>query len=239
MPNFTQNTIDNNSILFDPMVFSNPTPQIFDANYWQSLKSLTGSSSGRGTTYFFSHNRKEYVLRHYLRGGLIGKVLDDQYIFTGVNKTRAWREFHMLLQMRELKLPVPKPVAAKISRHLSFYRADLIIERIEQASDVHQLLLKKPLDKSVWRNIGATIAMFHQHQVFHHDLNIHNIMLDAQQKVWLIDFDKCGFKKEDGWKQANLQRLERSLKKERERNEQYHFEAIAMDCLLAGYNAIQ
>jgi 3-deoxy-D-manno-octulosonic acid kinase len=237
MTDFTQKTIDNNIILFDTAVFSDPTASMFKADYWQSKKSLTGSSSGRGTTYFFKYQSKEYVLRHYLRGGLMGKVLDDQYLFAGMNQTRPWRELHLLAQMHELALPVPYPVAAKVSRGFAYYRADLIIERIEQARDVHQLLLKKPLEERVWRNIGACIAQFHQQQVFHHDLNIRNIMLDAKQKVWLIDFDKCEFKTGNSWKKANLLRLERSLAKELKINKHYHYHQNAMQHLLAGYHA--
>jgi 3-deoxy-D-manno-octulosonic acid kinase len=238
MPDFTQKTEDNNIILFEPSVFSDPSSRIFEADHWQSQESLTGTSSGRGTTYFFKHQSKEYVLRHYLRGGLVGKVLNDQYLFTGVKKTRAWRELHMLAQMRKLALPVPRPIAAKIDKGFAYYRADLIIERIEQASDVHQLLIKKPLEAQTWRNIGACIAQFHQQQVFHHDLNIHNIMLDDQQQVWLIDFDKCGFKQGDSWKEANLQRLERSLEKELRLNQHYHFQQNAMQNLLDGYHSL-
>lgn len=237
MPDFSQKTIDNNIILFDASVFSDPSSRIFEAAYWQSQESLTGSSSGRGTTYFFKHESKEYVLRHYLRGGLVGKILDDQYFFTGVNKTRAWRELHLLVQMRKLALPVPRPVAAEISKGFAFYRADLIIERIKQASDVHQLLMQKPLEEQVWRSIGTCIAQFHQHQVFHHDLNIHNIMLDARQQVWLIDFDKCEFKYGDSWKKANLLRLERSLEKELRINKHYHYQQNDLQNLLAGYHA--
>jgi 3-deoxy-D-manno-octulosonic acid kinase len=238
MPNFTQKNEDNNIIFFEPSVFSDPSLRIFEADYWRSQESLTGTSSGRGTTYFFKNKGKEYVLRHYLRGGLVGKVLHDQYFFTGVEKTRAWRELHMLAQMRKLALPVPRPIAAKIDKGFAYYRADLIIERIEQASDVHQLLMQKPLEAQVWRSIGACIGKFHQHQVFHHDLNIHNIMLDDRQQVWLIDFDKCEFKQGDSWKEANLQRLERSLEKELRLNQHYHYQQDAMQNLLDGYHSL-
>ena len=236
MPDFTQKTVDNNIILFDALLFSDPSTCIFEADYWQSQQCLTGSSTGRGTTYFFKHESKEYVLRHYLRGGLVGKVLDDQYLYSGVSNTRAWRELHLLAQMRKLVLPVPRPVAAKIDKSLPYYRADLIIERIEQARDVHQLLLQEPLDEKVWRSIGSCIAKFHEQQVFHHDLNIHNIMLDARQKVWLIDFDKCEFRPGNSWKEANLQRLKRSLEKERSINKHYHYQQDAMQNLLVGYH---
>jgi 3-deoxy-D-manno-octulosonic acid kinase len=235
MPDFTQKTLDNNILLFDPSVFADPSSAIFEAEYWRSQNCLSGTSVGRGTTYFFKYGSKEYVLRHYLRGGLIGKCLEDQYFFTGVKKTRAWRELQLLAQMRNLGLPVPRPIGAQITKNLLYYRADLIIERIGQASDAHQLLSQGPLENDIWHSIGACIAEFHRHQVFHHDLNIHNIMLDDQQRVWLIDFDKCEFKAGDSWKKANLNRLERSLNKERGLNTAYHYSQDAMQYLLLGY----
>ena len=54
----------------------------------------------------------------------------------------------------------------------------------------------------------------HQAQVNHTDLNIHNILLDKQGKVWLIDFDKCYVQAGESWKNSNLQRLLRSFNKE-------------------------
>ncbi len=54
----------------------------------------------------------------------------------------------------------------------------------------------------------------HNAGVNHTDLNIHNILIDDQDKVWIIDFDKC-YKQEHGeWKKHNLERLKRSFKKE-------------------------
>ena len=62
--------------------------------------------------------------------------------------------------------------------------------------------------------IGQTIAKFHHHQIYHHDLNIHNIMLDIENEVWLIDFDKCGIRQGSNWKNSNMARLKRSFEKE-------------------------
>ena len=46
------------------------------------------------------------------------------------------------------------------------------------------------------------------------DLNIHNILLDEDEKVWIIDFDKCYQQSGEKWKQSNLARLKRSFEKE-------------------------
>jgi 3-deoxy-D-manno-octulosonic acid kinase len=75
-------------------------------------------------------------------------------------------------------------------------------------------LLEKSIAADVYQKIGHTIAKFHNHQIYHHDLNIHNIMLDAEYGVWLIDFDKCGIKQGNNWKESNIARLKRSFEKE-------------------------
>ncbi|MFT4747701.1 MAG: 3-deoxy-D-manno-octulosonic acid kinase [Congregibacter sp.] len=236
MPDFQQKTIDNKIILFDPVLFPSPEAEMFDGTYWQAKNSLTGSATGRGTTYFFRYNNSEFVLRHYRRGGLIGKFLHDQYLYTGLRTTRAWQEFQLLTLMRELHLPAPRPAAACVEHNgRGYYRADLISEKIPDASDLHQLLLTTPLDKQTWHNIGKTIGNFHRHQVFHHDLNIHNIMLDNQQKVWLIDFDKCHFRAGEKWKAANIERLKRSILKEQSLHNQYQVDETTIQSLLAGY----
>lgn len=207
----------------------------FEPEYWRKQGLLNGSALGRGTTYFLRYQDKSLVLRHYNRGGLIGKVLNDQYLYASLNKTRAWQEFQLLLKLGEIGLPAPTPVAARVIRMFGYYTADLITAKIDNAHDLHQLLLKRPLSLDLWESIGSSIALFHKHQVYHHDLNIHNIMLDVNEKVWLIDFDKCAIKQGQKWKQDNLNRLLRSLKKEFRKAAHYHFTEQDWLSLVKGY----
>lgn len=207
----------------------------FTNDYWQKKQAVTGLAEGRGTTTFFNYANQHMVLRHYLRGGLPGKILTDQYFYTGLGQTRAWKELHLLLQMQELGLPVPTPVAARVRKSGLVYRSDIVLLKIEQAKDVHNILLETPVAEKIWRKIGHTIAHFHRFGIYHHDLNIHNIMIDADEKIWLIDFDKCAIKRGKAWKQHNLQRLLRSLNKESYKNPGYHFSEENWQQLMSGY----
>jgi 3-deoxy-D-manno-octulosonic acid kinase len=66
----------------------------------------------------------------------------------------------------------------------------------------------------VWSRIGDTLGRFHREGVFHADLNAHNVLLDADEAVWLIDFDRGALRASGTeWKRANLSRLFRSLQK--------------------------
>jgi 3-deoxy-D-manno-octulosonic acid kinase len=223
------------AIWFNSELVEQVSDDWFDPEYWRKLGQLKGSAVGRGTTYFFSFEHNDWVLRHYKRGGLVGKALNDQYLYTGLNQTRAWQELRLLQKLNDLALPAPTPLAARVIKHFGYYTADLISAKIAEAQDIHQILLERLLSSQIWDSIGATIAMFHQHQVYHHDLNIHNIMLDHKDKVWLIDFDKCAIKAGEGWKQDNLDRLLRSLKKESTKANNYHFSNQNWLSLISGY----
>jgi 3-deoxy-D-manno-octulosonic acid kinase len=228
--------VNSHVILFDVERFSAPVPKMFTNQYWQALDAITGQATGRGTTYFFQYNNNEYVLRHYRRGGLIGRILSDQYLYVGLEKSRAWQEFKLLQHMRTLDLTCPTPIAAMLKRRGLYYQADIISVRIPNAQDLHHILLEKRLSADVWQKIGQTIAKFHNHQVYHHDLNIHNIMLDAEHRVWLIDFDKCGIKPGNNWKKSNITRLKRSFEKE-QRLRNIHWQLSDWQILVSAYSA--
>lgn len=229
-----QKTINSHVMLFDAEHFSEPTPEIFTGHFWHTQNAITGQAKGRGTTYFFQHHQNEYVLRHYRRGGLVGKVLSDQYLYTGLEQSRAWQEFKLLQHMQTLDLACPTPIAAMLSKSGLYYQADIISTKIPSAQDLHHILLDKSLTTEMWHKVGRTIAEFHHHQVYHHDLNIHNIMLDAEHNVWLIDFDKCGIKQGDNWKQSNLARLKRSFEKEKRLNN-IHWQLADWQILMYAY----
>ena len=111
-----QKSVKSHIMLFNSGHFPVPVPKMFTGQYWKTQNAITGQATGRGTTYFFKHNKNEYVLRHYRRGGLIGKVLSDQYMYTGIEKSRAWREFKLLQQMKNMDLNCPTPIAAMLKK---------------------------------------------------------------------------------------------------------------------------
>jgi 3-deoxy-D-manno-octulosonic acid kinase len=230
-----QKTINSHVMLFDEEHFLEPTPEMFTGQYWQTQNAITGQAEGRGTTYFFKHLKDEYVLRHYRRGGLIGKVLSDQYLYTGIEQSRPWQEFKLLQHMQSLELSCPTPIAALVNRSSLYYQGDIISTKIPNAQDLHNVLLEEELAADVWQKTGHTIAEFHNQKIYHHDLNIHNIMLDKAQKVWLIDFDKCEIKQGDNWKISNMARLKRSFEKEKRLNN-IHWQLADWTILMSAYN---
>ncbi len=209
----------------------------FTAQYWQQQKAIAGNSTGRATVWFIQQGDLGLLLRHYYRGGLVGKINKDRFLREPAEKSRAIYEFDLLLKLREKGLPVPRPVAARMEKTGVFsYKADILVEVIPGAVDVFRLLREKQLSAELWQELGAVIKELHDAGVYHSDLNCHNLMLDDHDKAWIVDFDKCDFREEGDWKEANIQRLLRSLRKEKEKNETFYWkESRDWPELLTGY----
>ena len=204
----------NQTIWYDDSILSDPPEQCCDPEYWQQQNKVIGSAQGRGTTWFVALEKMDAALRHYRRGGLFGKIVKDHYIFTGWEKTRSYQEFQLLNTLIEAGVNVPKPIAAKVVKRTFCYQADLLSEKVPNARDLVAVLQEKPLPKDMYQKIGNEIRKMHAAQVNHTDLNIHNILIDDNDKVWIIDFDKCYQQDGSDWKQGNWDRLKRSFVKE-------------------------
>ncbi|MCW8832239.1 MAG: 3-deoxy-D-manno-octulosonic acid kinase [Colwellia sp.] len=218
-------------------------PDMLDAQFWQQHSAITGSAQGRGTTWFVKHHddphssAKHWVLRHYYRGGLIGKLINDSYWFSAYQSTRAAKEFALLAKMQQLALPAPKPIAYRVVRSGLLYQADLLSSRIENAQDLVAILSERALPHEQWKKIGATIKQFHDHRIYHHDLNAHNILIDNKDDVFIIDFDRGEVRSnnKDAWQQANVARLQRSFLKELGLIAPFHFNQDCWRSLVEGY----
>ncbi|MDR6981919.1 3-deoxy-D-manno-octulosonic-acid transferase [Rheinheimera pacifica] len=221
---------------FDPAFYPQFELKYFQAQDWQQQGLVTGQSKGRNTVWFVEQHGKQAVLRHYYRGGLVGKINQDRFWPQPVTQSRAMAEFSLLWQMRQWGLPVPRPCAALYQQHSFGYSADILIELIPGTTDLAHLLQQRTLTRAEWQQLGALIARFHQHNVYHSDLNCHNILLDDQGKFWLIDFDKCERRTAGDWMQANLARLLRSLNKERALHPEFSWQSELWPALLQGYN---
>lgn len=187
---------------------------------------------------FFEHEERELVLKRYHRGGLLGRFVKNSYLFNGLGRTRMWREFELLNIMRDLGLPVPRPVAVRCVRNSPMcYQGELIAERIPNARTLAEILQAENLSEKTWESIGLVIRRFHQHSIEHADLNACNIMLNTAGQIFLIDFDKSQLhnQRDHSWCQANLTRLRRSLNKWKKRDSAFHFETRHWQALERGY----
>lgn len=224
-------------ILHDQAGCPSPTDDYFDPDYWRARGAVISEPEGRAPVCIFSDDGHQRVLRHYHRGGWVAHVSRDRYWWNGLEQTRAWREWHLLMELYELGLPVPRPVAARVLRHGLTYSADLVTDYLAGTRSLADVLLQEALDAAVWQRIGAVIKAFHVHGVYHADLNARNILLDGHGGVFLIDFDKGVRKNSDPEAQLeNLERLQRSLNKFSSAHEKaFRFGVDDWRALLAGY----
>ena len=187
------------------LVKHRPLAEHFTAHFWQQVGQQSGTAGGRNLAYFIQTNNElstlPMVLRHYYRGGLVGKVNRDWFLrqsfarqssngsgvpeyltapvtSSALRSTRSFAEFELLAWMYEQGLPVPRPIAASITPRCGlWYQADILIERLPCDGDVFALLKREALSHELWHELGRTIASMHQHGVYHSDLNCHNLLV--------------------------------------------------------------
>jgi 3-deoxy-D-manno-octulosonic-acid transferase len=221
---------------YDRSVFSQPAELSFDPAEWHRRQAVIGRSQGRSTAWYVRHDGTAFVLRHYFRGGWIGRLVEDRFLHRPALHSRARQEFFLLRHMRRCGLPVPRPLAAGYRRQGWCYRADLIIGLVAGSTDLAQRLASgASLTAAQWEAVGATIARLHRAGVDHADLNCHNILIDGEGGFWLIDFDKSGLRPAGPWRERNLARLRRSLDKERRLNASFGWHAGDWAHVLKGY----
>jgi 3-deoxy-D-manno-octulosonic acid kinase len=210
---------------------------VFEPRFWAERSELAAVEAGRGSAWFLDSGARHWVLRHYRRGGFIARLSADRYFWTGESRVRAFAEYRLLARLIERGLPVPRPIGARYQRSGLRYRCDLITERVEGAATLSAALAARALSDEAWLSIGTAIARLHRAGVDHADLNAHNILIDRQGAVSIIDFDRGRIRAAGTWRLRNLRRLRRSLEKISRDLPPERFYAAAWASLLTGYGA--
>jgi 3-deoxy-D-manno-octulosonic acid kinase len=200
-------------MLADSRLADAPRPGWFDPGEWRSAGAVAIETSGRGAVLIVPHGDDTWVLRHYRRGGLVSRFIDDHYLWLGADRTRAFREWRLLRKLRDAGLPVPKPVAAHVHRSGAVYTADIITSYLPDTRKLSWHIEQGTVPVECWRGVGAMVRAVHDHGVNHPDLTAHNILLDANGRLFLVDFDNADERPSGAWQREGLERLNRSLRK--------------------------
>jgi len=200
------------AILFDSKRVRQVDPDWFRPAQWGE-RAHPVDNGGRGGAWFVDAPSGPSVLRLYLRGGWAARISRDQYLWNGSNRTRGFAEFRLTRELAAKGLPVARPIAASYLREGIRYRASILLERLPGVSSLAARAQDDGGD-APWDEAGKLIARFHRAGLDHADLNADNVLFNAQEKGWLIDFDQCSLRiPATRWRENNLARLQRSLLK--------------------------
>lgn len=228
---------DTGAILYDHAIINQMSGDLFTSDGWLHAEPVSGRirSSGRGNTSFVGNVPRQFVLRHFVRGGLLGKLVHDRYVFAGEDATRSFSEWRLLDKLASNGMRVPRPAAARYERRGPFYCADIITVCIPDVQPLSTYIAEADRSRDFWRSVGAGIAEFHHVGVLHADMNAYNLQIDSDGDLWMLDFDKGRIAPPGAWKQKTLARLHRSLDKIRLLDPAVNFDDSDWDALMEGY----
>lgn len=228
------------AMLSDPACLGNlsdAAQSLFDPQFWRARNELKDAAGGRGSAWFIASGARQWVLRHFRRGGFIARFSRDAYVWAGEARVRSFAEWRLLELLIQRGLPVPRPVAAGYRRAGLFYRCDLITQRIADADPLSTILGRGAVSEPMWHAVGSAVARLHRAGVDHADLNAHNILLDGRGAVSVIDFDRGRLRAPGTWTSRNLRRLQRSLDKISRGMPPGRYSAVHWRWFMAGYGA--
>jgi 3-deoxy-D-manno-octulosonic acid kinase len=209
----------------------------FDLTYWQANADYENVIAGRGGSIKFDLDGRPAILRQYLRGGLVARLLADRYLWLGRNRTRAWREWAILELALEAGLPVPTPLGVCVCRGGLSYRAAIITAYIKDTETLAERITYSELGLKSWHRLGLLLQKFQLHRFRHADLNANNLLVDQQDQFYIIDFDKARVMRNlDNWQWSTLLRLQRSLEKIN-RQQKLYYGPTDWQALIDGYQS--
>lgn len=194
-------------------------PELFRPGSGADERTLGG---GRADVRFFRVPARDedappvgLVHRRYVRGGLPGRFVRRRYLWTGLARTRPVRELVLAATLHRRGLPVPDAVAARVRRRGLVWEGDLLTVEVPDSRTLADRILAGTAPPELWAAAGRSVRNVHDAGAFHADLNIRNLLVDAADGVWVIDWDRGRLRRvRPGWRRANLLRLRRSLAKE-------------------------
>ena len=207
----------------------------FDPSYWRDKAEYEEVFGGRGGSIKINLGGKPAILRQYLRGGMVTRLSTNRYLWLGKSRTRAWREWSVLKLAIETGMPVPTPLGACVCKDGLLYRAAIITAYIDNSETLAHRIAHSALGQKSWRQLGMLLKRFQERGFRHADLNANNLLIDQQDKFYIIDFDKARMMKNlDNWQWSPLRRLQRSLEKI-DRQHKLYYRPTDWQALIDGY----
>ena len=117
----------NTYIQYDSNNLKNFTDKLFNVDYIAKEGLIKSEINGRGKTYEIELEGRRFILKNYIRGGLISKISHDKYLYDSMASTRSIKEYNFLYILFKKGLPVPKPAALNsLAFFVSYLKSDLL-----------------------------------------------------------------------------------------------------------------
>ncbi len=183
--------------------------------------------TGRAPVYAFElpEGSGDAVVRRSMRGGALSKLHTDLFL----PPTRGLRELLTSLRLRAAAVPTPEVMGyAVYPVGKVFRRTDVITREIKGGADLATLLAAAdpgPRRSAILEAAAQLVAALSRAGAHHSDLNLRNILVTESSgaepeapQAHILDVDRIQFHVPGDpiVSRANIDRLERSLKKWRE-----------------------
>ena len=173
---------------------------------------------GRGPTFAvpLPNDTGRVVVRHNRHGGLFAPITGDRFFAP----TRAPHELEVSLALTRAGVPTPEVLAYAVYPPGGLLqRSDVCSREIPRGRDLADLILHGSREERAGGLQGAArlAATLARAGARHHDLNAKNVLL-TDGKAYVLDVDRVVLGAEpSGALEGNLARLERSLRKWRDK----------------------
>lgn len=141
-------------------------------------------------------NGEVALIREYRHGGVL-RTLTRNLFFSW--PPRPFRELSITEELRRRGVPTVEIYGACITKVAGpVYRGWLVSRELTGAQDlwlaVRSGFMGEVGSEAVWRAVARSVRLLHRHGVYHHDLNLKNILVrreGSELRGYIIDFDKA------------------------------------------------
>lgn len=129
------------------------------------------------------------VVKSYTRGGIIRYFNRQTYM--KVSRYRCQSEYDLLLFLDSIGVSVPQPIAFGYRGRL-FYHAWLVTREIQNSCTLAEFSKTNP-EKILllMTDLARQLNILVENQIHHVDLHPGNVLVDNQDNLYIVDFDKA------------------------------------------------
>ena len=129
------------------------------------------------------------VVKSYTRGGVIRHFNRQTYV--KFSRYRCQSEYELLLFLNQLGISVPQPIAFGYQGNI-FYHAWLITHEILNSCTLAEFSKTNPERiRPIMNELTRQLDILIENQIHHVDLHPGNVLVDNQDNLYIIDFDKA------------------------------------------------